>query len=90
MIQLQPSFQDAHRLPPGFTRAGYDSNTRRYHFRDAEGRMYQGEPGEEFGGRLVPMSAIDPSLRHRFAPDEEEEEDIVGKVARGNELRLWC
>jgi hypothetical protein len=52
--------------------------------------MYQGEPGEEFGGRLVPMSAIDPSLRHRFAPDEEEEEDIVGKVARGNELRLWC
>lgn len=42
--------------------------------------MYQGEPGEEFGGRLTPMSAIDPSMRHRFAPDEEvkEEQNIVG------------
>jgi len=63
---------DTHRLPDGFTRAGYDSNTRRYHFRDSEGRMYQGEPGEEFGGRLTPMNAIDPSTRHLFAPDDDE------------------
>jgi hypothetical protein len=35
--------------------------------------MYQGEPGEEFGGRLTPMmDTIDPSLRHRFAPDDDE------------------
>jgi hypothetical protein len=35
--------------------------------------MYQGEPGEEFGGRLTPMTdTIDPSLRHRFAPDDDE------------------
>jgi len=66
---------DAHRLPSGFTRAGYDSNTRRYHFSDAEGRMYQGEPGEEFGGRLIPMNVNDPSMMHRFAPDDNEVED---------------
>lgn len=61
-------------MPDGFTRVGYDSNTRRYHFRDAEGRMYQGEPGEEFGGRLTPINGIDPSMRHRFAPDDDEVE----------------
>jgi len=66
---------DAYRLPAGFTRVGYDSNTRRYRFSDDEGRVYQGEPGEEFGGRLTPMNGIDPSLRHRFAPDDDEVEN---------------
>lgn len=85
--------QDTHRLPPGFTRTGYDSNTRRYRFSDAEGRMYQGEPGEEFGGRLTPITAIDPSVRHRFAPDDdevEEEENVVGMSTRRNAIRLPC
>ena len=36
--------------------------------------MYQGEPGEEFGGRMTRMNGIDPSLRHRFAPDDDEVE----------------
>lgn len=34
--------------------------------------MYQGEPGEEFGGHLTSMDTIDPSLRHRFAPDDDK------------------
>ena len=56
--------------------------------------MYQGEPGEEFGGRLTPMGAIDPSMRHRFAPDEQEveieveEKNAVGTLPRRNERRL--
>jgi hypothetical protein len=77
-------------LPSGFTRTGYDSNTRRYHFTDAEGRMYQGEPGEEFGGRLTPMHTIDPSVRHRFAPDDDEvgKEDVIGTLTRRNYIRL--
>ena len=48
--------------------------------------MYQGEPGEEFGGRLTPMNAIDPSMRQRFAPDEDvEQENIVGAFPQRNE-----
>ena len=80
-------------MPSGFTRTGYDSNTRRYHFTDAEGRMYQGEPGEEFGGRLTPMNAFDPSMRHRFAQDDDEvekEKDEVGTLTRRNYIRLRC
>lgn len=69
-------------MPQGFTRAGYDSNTRRYHFRDAEGRMYQGEPGEEFGGRMAPMNGIDPSMRPPFSPDD-------GEVGRGNVVGVF-
>lgn len=42
--------------------------------------MYQGEPGAEFGGRLTPLDAIHPSLRHRFAPEDDEVHggDLVG------------
>jgi len=53
--------------------------------------MYQGEPGEEFGGRLIPMNAIDASMRHRFASDEDEvgdaEENAAGMSTRRNEIR---
>jgi len=70
---------DSYRLPPGFTRTGYDSNTRRYYFSDEDGHMYQGEPGQEFGGHLTPVGGIDASTRHRFAPEEEDEEkNVVG------------
>jgi len=74
---------DTHRLPSGFTRIGYDSNTRRYQFRDGEGRTYQGEPGEEFGGHLTPMKAIDASMRHRFATDEDEVGDVEENAISG-------
>lgn len=40
--------------------------------------MYQGEPGEEFGGRLTPVDAIDPSMRHRFAPEDDGECNLAG------------
>ena len=52
--------------------------------------MYQGEPGEEFGGRLTPMN-VDPSTRHRFAPDDdeiEEGEDVFGTSTHRNHVRL--
>ena len=47
--------------------------------------MYQGEPGDEFGGRLTPVNATDSSMGHRFAPDDDEikeEENIVGVLVR--------
>jgi len=49
--------------------------------------MYRGEPGEEFGGHLTPMSAIDASMRHHFAPDEDkvEEENVVDSPLNSSE-----
>lgn len=37
-------------------RIGYDSETRRYTFRDTNGATYIGSPGEEFGGQLKLIS----------------------------------
>jgi len=53
--------------------------------------MYQGEPGEEFGGHLTPMDAIDPpsSTRHLFATDDDEVGgDVIRTLARRNYMRL--
>jgi len=41
--------EDSCRLPEGFTRIAYDADTRRYTFRDREGHIYMGAPGEEYG-----------------------------------------
>lgn len=53
--------------------------------------MYQGEPGEEFGGHLTPMNVIDPSMRHRFAPDDDQVNgrNPVGAFALQNEPHIW-
>ncbi|KAF9563809.1 hypothetical protein CPC08DRAFT_721383 [Agrocybe pediades] len=63
--------EDEERLPEGFKRIAYDSDTRRYTFRDREGVLYQGEPGEEYGTlRPVPLehSATEVSRPSAFAP----------------------
>ena len=41
--------------------------------------MYQGEPGEEFGGRLTLTHGVDPSMKQRFAQgdDEAEGQDVL-------------
>lgn len=48
--------QDSYRLPEGMQRIGYDSDTRRYTFRDQHGGIWEGSPGEEFGGELRQIS----------------------------------
>ncbi|KAF9485658.1 hypothetical protein BDN70DRAFT_795490, partial [Pholiota conissans] len=47
---------DAYRLPEGFKRTGFDADTRRYHFRDSRGVLYQSEPEMEYGP-LTPVES---------------------------------
>ncbi|PPQ79075.1 hypothetical protein CVT25_002300 [Psilocybe cyanescens] len=62
--------EDLSRLPEGFERIGYDDDTRRYTFRDANGNLYHGEPGSEYG-ILTPItsaiSSIEQSRPSAFA-----------------------
>ncbi|KAK7056860.1 hypothetical protein VNI00_002577 [Paramarasmius palmivorus] len=46
--------EDAYRLPEGFTRVGYDSDTGVYIFRDREGNTYHSEPHSQYG----PMTRV--------------------------------
>ncbi|PPQ97283.1 hypothetical protein CVT26_006676 [Gymnopilus dilepis] len=66
--------EDATRLPEGFRRVAYDADTRRYTFKDANGLLYHGEPGEEYG-ILTPIppshSAIEHTRPSAFAPEGE-------------------
>lgn len=55
MIQLFIS-KDAERLPEGFRRIAYDSDTMKFTFRDSNGRLYHSEAGAEYG-ILTPISA---------------------------------
>lgn len=48
--------KDAYRLPSGMERIGYDSDSRRYTFRDQRGVVWVGLPGEEFGGEMERVS----------------------------------
>jgi hypothetical protein len=48
--------KDAERLPEGFRRIAYDSDTMKFTFRDSNGRLYQSEAGAEYG-ILTPISA---------------------------------
>ncbi|KAI0084216.1 hypothetical protein BDY19DRAFT_997931 [Irpex rosettiformis] len=47
---------DSDRLPDGMQRIGYDSDTRRYTFKDKQGAIWRGSPGAEFGGQLSQIS----------------------------------
>lgn len=44
------------RLPEGFKRIAYDSDTAKFTFRDRNGLLYQGEAGADYG-ILTPTSA---------------------------------
>jgi hypothetical protein len=40
---------DAERLPQGMTRVGYDADTQRYQYQDADRTFWQGPPGAQYG-----------------------------------------
>ena len=40
---------DAERLPEGMKRIGYDADTQVYTFKDADGTLWEGSPGAEYG-----------------------------------------
>lgn len=44
---------DVERLPDGMKRIGYDADTQIYTYRDADGTLWEGAPGAEYG-RLRP------------------------------------
>ncbi|KDR77281.1 hypothetical protein GALMADRAFT_96032 [Galerina marginata CBS 339.88] len=55
--------EDSSRLPEGFKRIGYDADTKIYTFRDANGVMYQGKPGLDYG-TLKPKPGTNEVMDH--------------------------
>ncbi|TRM66913.1 hypothetical protein BD626DRAFT_627373 [Schizophyllum amplum] len=49
--------EDPFRLPDGFKRVAYDTDSKRYTFVDAHGTKYVGNPGEEYGS-MTPVDAL--------------------------------
>ncbi|KAH9829492.1 uncharacterized protein C8Q71DRAFT_718258 [Rhodofomes roseus] len=41
--------EDEYRLPEGMKRVGYDSDTSKYYYRDADGTLWEGPAGAEYG-----------------------------------------
>ncbi|KAI0640249.1 hypothetical protein C8Q77DRAFT_121917 [Trametes polyzona] len=66
--------EDSYRLPEGMKRVGYDSDTGRYQFRDAEGALWEGPQGATFGEMRRVGSA--PVVTDDHAHDEDEEAEI--------------
>ncbi|KAH7371714.1 hypothetical protein BKA66DRAFT_572684 [Pyrenochaeta sp. MPI-SDFR-AT-0127] len=67
---------DSERLPPGFTRTGYDADTQTYTFSSPDGRTYQSEPGNRYG-ELYPLG-------QRPRRSEAEIEENNAAVSRNN------
>jgi len=67
--------EDADRLPEGFKRIAYDSDSMKFTFRDCNGHLFQGEAGAEYG-IMTPMSASTMSLSrtrpNAFAPAQSQ------------------
>ncbi|GLB42117.1 hypothetical protein LshimejAT787_1101320 [Lyophyllum shimeji] len=62
--------EDAYRLPEGMKRTAYDADTKMYTFRDRNGTLYRGAPGEDYG-TLTPVSDTGGSIRPgAFESDE--------------------
>ncbi|KAH9923680.1 uncharacterized protein B0H18DRAFT_1014626 [Fomitopsis serialis] len=41
--------EDEYRLPEGMKRVGYDSDTSKYYYRDADGTLWEGPAGADYG-----------------------------------------
>ncbi|KAH9854421.1 hypothetical protein C2E23DRAFT_818674 [Lenzites betulinus] len=65
--------EDSHRLPEGMKRVGYDSDTGRYQFRDADGSLWEGPQGAEFG-EMRRVGSAPVAIDDRAQDDDEEAE----------------
>ena len=63
---------DEHRLPEGMQRIGYDADTQRYTFRDANGNLFESEPGSRYG-ELSPAGFETPQSTSYTPPEDIEE-----------------
>ncbi|KAH7402244.1 hypothetical protein DE146DRAFT_460006 [Phaeosphaeria sp. MPI-PUGE-AT-0046c] len=61
--------QDQSRLPEGMERVGYDADTERYTFRDADGSLWESAPGSRYG-QLRPMG-------QRASPEDVEAMNVA-------------
>jgi len=64
--------QDLERLPEGFKRIAYDSDSTRFTFRDCNGCLYQGEAGAEYGilnPVSDPIASLSRSRPNAFASE---------------------
>ncbi|KAG2022590.1 hypothetical protein CC2G_000327 [Coprinopsis cinerea AmutBmut pab1-1] len=69
--------EDDYRLPEGMKRIGYDSDTGRYFFRDADGSIWASAEGSEYG-ELSKVSGPPSS----FVADNDEDNDDVEATPR--------
>ncbi|KAJ3513239.1 hypothetical protein NLJ89_g3061 [Agrocybe chaxingu] len=65
--------EDDYRLPEGMKRIGYDADTGRYYFRDADGSVWQGAEGVEFG-EMTRVNGLPPSLAANSDDDRDDVE----------------
>jgi hypothetical protein len=63
-------------LPEGMQRIGYDADTERYTFRDADGNLYESAPGSRFG-ELRPAGHEPPQSTSYTPPEDIEERNLV-------------
>ncbi|TFK24279.1 hypothetical protein FA15DRAFT_669719 [Coprinopsis marcescibilis] len=70
--------EDEYRLPEGMKRIGYDSDTGKYQYRDADGSVWEGAEGAEYG-ELTKVSG--PS--HSSPNHEDDDVEATPRVRAG-------
>ncbi|KAF2816762.1 uncharacterized protein BDZ99DRAFT_403892 [Mytilinidion resinicola] len=71
---------DEQRLPDGMQRIGYDADTQRYTYRDADGSHWEGEEGSQYG-QLHPAGA-----RPQLSPGQVEAHN---ETLRAGNRQAW-
>lgn len=70
--------KDSIRLPEGMKRIAYDADTRVYTFRDRDGTLYGGSPGEDYGVLTPVPKSTTITRRGAFAdPNIPVEDDYI-------------
>lgn len=71
---------DEDRLPDGMTRVGYDADTQTYTYRDADGSLWRGAPGVQYG-KLFRVKEATPlaSVTVPEAAEGDEPEQVLNE-----------
>lgn len=71
---------DEERLPDGMTRVGYDADTQTYTYRDADGSLWRGAPGVQYGRLFRVKEATPlPSATVEEAAEGAEPEQVLNE-----------
>lgn len=75
---------DSERLPPGFTRAGYDADTGIYSYQDEDGNCWEGMPGRQYGPlRRVKLDNEDSEYDDAFGQDLDLHSGAIEEQNKG-------